>query len=115
MTHRWYARPVFFVAEIERAIEFYVARLGFEKAWHDGDGAGSVCQVNHGECEIILSAEAGRDDRSRLFIELTAAAHDELRRDLAKREIPFDEIQWGYETIRLLDPDGNELFFPRPD
>src|SRR5206468_554061 len=52
--HRWYTRPVFFVADVNRAVRFYVDRLGFEKAWHSGDGAGKVCQVGHGECEIIL-------------------------------------------------------------
>ena len=54
MVHRWYARPVLFVADVNRAIRFYVDMLGFEKAWHAGDGAGKVCQVNHGECELIL-------------------------------------------------------------
>ncbi len=52
--HRWYTRPVFFVADVNRAARFYVEMLGFEQGWHEGNGAGTVCQVNHGECEIIL-------------------------------------------------------------
>ena len=32
--HRWYARPVFFVADVNRAIRFYVDMLGFQKHWH---------------------------------------------------------------------------------
>jgi catechol 2,3-dioxygenase-like lactoylglutathione lyase family enzyme len=55
MVHRWYARPVFFVADVNRAIRFYVDMLGFEKSWHEGDGAGTVCQVNHGECVTTWS------------------------------------------------------------
>ena len=35
----WYARPVVFVADINRAIRFYVDMLGFEKAWHEGTAA----------------------------------------------------------------------------
>jgi hypothetical protein len=35
---RWYARPVFFVADVSRALHFYIDRLGFEKCWHEGDG-----------------------------------------------------------------------------
>ena len=70
--YRWYTRPVFFVADVNRAVRFYVDMLGFEKAWHTGDGAGKVCQVNHGECEIILCEDATRRDKGRLFIELTA-------------------------------------------
>jgi hypothetical protein len=43
--HIWYMRPVFFVTDIGRAIEYYVGGLGFEKKWHEADGKGTVCQV----------------------------------------------------------------------
>ena len=51
MASKWYARPVLFVADVNRAIRFYVDMLGFE-AW------------------------------------------------------------WGYDTMQVDDPDGNELLFP---
>ena len=110
--HRWYARPVLFVADVNRALGFYVDRLGFEKRWHEGDGAGGVCQVNRGECEIILCEEPARRDRGRLFIELTADAIADLRRELAARAVPIRETWWGYDAIQITDPDGNELLFP---
>ena len=113
--HRWYTRPVFFVADVHRAARFYVDALGFEKAWHEADGAGTVCQVNHGECEIILCEDAARRDRGRLFVELTAPGLAALRAVLAERAVNTSETWWGYETLRVEDPDGNELFFPRPD
>ena len=113
--HRWYARPVFFVADVNRAVRFYVDMLGFEKAWHSGDGAGTVCQVNHGECEIILCADATRRDRGRMFIELTTAALADLRRALVERAVATSETWWGYDTLQVEDPDGNELFFPNPE
>ena len=113
--HRWYCRPVLFVADVNRAIGFYVDQLGFEKAWHSLDGAGTVCQVNHGECEIILYEDVARRDRGRLFIELTAGGLADLRRDLAERTVPTREIVWGYDTLQVDDPDGNELFFPDPE
>ena len=56
VVHRWYARPVLFVSDVNRAIRFYVDMLGFEKRWHSGE--------------------------------------------------------WGYDTLQIDDPDGNELFFP---
>jgi hypothetical protein len=37
--HRWYAGPVFFVTDVDRAIHFYVDMLSFEKSWHTGDPA----------------------------------------------------------------------------
>ena len=113
--HRWYTRTVFFVADVHRAARFYVEMLGFEKAWHVGDGAGTVCQVNHGECEIILCQDETRRDRARLFIELTAEALADLRREFAERAVPTRETWWGYDTLQVDDPDGNELLFPRPD
>jgi catechol 2,3-dioxygenase-like lactoylglutathione lyase family enzyme len=113
--HRWYARPVFFVADVNRALRFYVDMLGFEKQWHEGDGAGTVCQVNRGECEIILCEDATRRDRARLFVELTADGLTELRRELVERSVPSKETWWGYDSIQIDDPDGNELLFPRPD
>jgi catechol 2,3-dioxygenase-like lactoylglutathione lyase family enzyme len=108
----WYARPVFYVADVNRAIRFYVEMLGFWKKWHQG----TVCQVNRGsatmECEIILCQHATRRDRTRLFIELTAEGLAELRRELVERSVPSKETWWGYDSIQIDDPDGNELLFP---
>jgi len=112
IVQRWYTRPVLFVADVNRAIRFYVDMLGFEKSWHSGDGAGTVCQVNHGECEIILCEDATRRDKARLFIELTADGLAELRRELVERSVPSKETRWGYDSIQIDDPDGNELLFP---
>lgn len=110
--HRWYARPVFFVTDVDRALRFYVGALGFEKSWHTGDGTGGVCQVNRGECEIILCEDGDRGDRARLFIELTPAGLAELRRELDERSVPVTETWWGYDSLLVADPDGNELLFP---
>lgn len=113
--HRWYARPVLFVADINRSARFYIDMLGFEKAWHSGDGTGKVCQVNHGECEIILCEDTVRQDKGRLFVELTAEGLADFRRELVERSVPSKETWWGYDTLQVDDPDGNELFFPRPN
>jgi catechol 2,3-dioxygenase-like lactoylglutathione lyase family enzyme len=113
--HRWYTRPVFFVADVNRAARFYVDMLGFEKGWHAGDGAGTVCQVNRGECEIILCEDATRSDRGRLFIELTADGLADLRREVVERSVPSKQTWWGYDTLQIDDPDGNELLFPHPE
>jgi catechol 2,3-dioxygenase-like lactoylglutathione lyase family enzyme len=113
--HRWYARPVLFVSDVDRAARFYVDVLGFEKRWHSDDGAGTVCQVDRGECEIILCEDAARRDRGRLFVELTAAGLADLRRELAERSVATKRTWWGYDTLQVDDPDGNQLFFPHPE
>ena len=114
VVHRWYARPVLFVADVNRALHFYVDMLGFEKRWHEGDGKGKVCQVDHGECEIILCEDGTHTDKARLFIELTADGLADLRRELAERSVPNKTTWWGYDSIQIDDPDGNELLFPFP-
>jgi catechol 2,3-dioxygenase-like lactoylglutathione lyase family enzyme len=112
VVHKWYARPVFVVADVNRSIQFYVEQLGFKKHWHEAEGKGTVCQVNRSDCEIILCQDAARSEKSRLFIELTADGLAELRSEIAERSVPTNMTWWGYDCIQIFDPDGNELLFP---
>jgi len=112
MSNRWYARPVLFVADVQVALRFYIDTLGFTKKWHTADGEGTVCQVDRGGCEIILCEDPARQDKSRLFVELNRDGIDELRREIAERSVPTEKAWWGYDVIRIPDPDGNELLFP---
>ncbi len=112
VVHQWYARPVLFVADVKRALHFYVDVLGFEKRWPVGEG--SVCQVDRGGCEIILCEDDARRDRARLFLELTPEGLQDFRRQVVERAIPSTETWWGYDSLQVLDPDGNELLFPYP-
>jgi len=111
IVHRWYARPVLFVADVNRAIHFYVDMLGFEKRWHEGDGAGKVCQVDREGCEIILCEDAKRRDKARLFVELTPEGLADLRHQIVERSVASKESWWGYDVVQVDDPDGNELLF----
>ena len=105
----WYARPVFFVSDLERSLRFYLDVLGFTKKWHEAEGKGTVCQVNRSDCEIILTQEP-RADKSRIFLELDAGGLAEFRWEIDERRIPHTITWWGYDVIRIVDPDGNELF-----
>jgi catechol 2,3-dioxygenase-like lactoylglutathione lyase family enzyme len=98
------------VADLGRSIDFYVGRLGFVKKWHEAGGTGTVCQVDRSDCEIILTEDAGRKDRGRLFLELTPDGVRELLREIEERQVPTERKWWGYEVLRIADPDGNELF-----
>jgi hypothetical protein len=94
ITHRWYMRPVFFVADVNRALRFSIDRLGFERRWHEGDGAGKVRQVNRAECEIILCEDATRRDKARLFVELTVDGLTALCREIVARSAPSGKSCW---------------------
>jgi len=114
-SHRWYSRPVLFVASLSRSLPFYIDQLGFKKDWHSGDGTGTVCQVSRSDCEIILCEDTARRDRARLFVELTADGLTAFQRELAVRSVPNKTTWWGYDSIQVDDPDGNELLFPVPE
>lgn len=107
--HTWYLRTVFFVTDIERSIGFYVGKHGFVKKWHEGDGKGTVCQVDRGGCEIILCQDAKRRDRGRVFLELRKEGVDQLLKEVSDGSIPTKKLWWGYECLQIEDPDGNEL------
>jgi catechol 2,3-dioxygenase-like lactoylglutathione lyase family enzyme len=107
--HVWYMRPVFFVSDIQRADRFYVDKLGFKKKWHEADGEGTVCQVDRGGCEIILCQDTTRNDRCRVFLELSREGVDQLLKEVAERSVPTKKSWWGYDVLQVEDPDGNEL------
>jgi len=108
MAHQWYLRPVLVVSDLQAALRFYIEKLGFKKKWH----IDNVCQVDRGGCEIILCEDPARQDKGRLFVELNRDGIDELRREIAERSLPTEKAWWGYDVIRIADPDGNELLFP---
>ena len=112
VAQHWYLRPVLFVSDLQAALRFYIDKLGFEKRWHSADGKGTVCQVDRGGSEIILCEDGARQDKGRLFVELTRDGIDELRREVAEHSVPTERARWGYDVIRIADPDGNELLFP---
>jgi catechol 2,3-dioxygenase-like lactoylglutathione lyase family enzyme len=107
--HVWYMRPVFFVSDIQAAARFYTEKLGFIKKWHESDGQGTVCQVERGGCEIILCQDTSRNDRSRIFLELSRDGVDQLLKEVAERSVPTKKSWWGYDVLQIEDLDGNEL------
>jgi hypothetical protein len=47
-----------------------------------------------------------------LFVSLTPDGVAALRRQIAERSVPTEKSWWGYDVIKIVDPDGNELLFP---
>lgn len=108
----WYSRPVLFVADVPRSVDFYVGKLGFREKWRF---AQEVAQVDRDECEIIVSAQRpAKIGMGMLFIELTAADFAALPAMLASNGVASRRARWGYDCIIVADPDGNEIYFPDP-
>lgn len=114
---QWYSRPVLFVADVEASRDFYVGKLGFTENWKFADnGKLFIAQVAREECEIILSSQwPEKNGKGMLFISLTTADYAAFPGELASKGAPSRAGWWGYRTIIVTDPDGNELHFPDPD
>jgi catechol 2,3-dioxygenase-like lactoylglutathione lyase family enzyme len=116
----WYARPVLHVADVQRAVDFYVDKLGFAESWgFDQDGAVFVAQVERDGCAIIFSSQwPEKVGKGLLFVSLgdgSLAVMDAARAELEGRGAPVRDGQWGYRLFVVDDPDGNQLFFNYPN
>ena len=116
MSNEWFARPVLFVADIGRSVDFYVKQLGFTQPWrYEEEGKAWVAQVDRQGCELILSSQwPDKVGKGLMFISLDVGVLDALRAELEGRGVDVKDGQWGYRLMVIADPDGNELYFPYP-
>ena len=116
MSNAWYARPVLFVADIDRSVDFYVQRLEFTQKWrYEEEGKALVAQVDRKGCELIVSSQwPDKVGKGLMFISLDVEVLDALRADLEGRGVEVKDGHWGYRLMVVADPDGNELYFPYP-
>jgi catechol 2,3-dioxygenase-like lactoylglutathione lyase family enzyme len=112
----WYSRPVFFVASVERAIAFYTETLGFAPGFrYEEGGKVLVAEVTREDCTLLLNCQQpGKTGCGRMFISLDLEPLKAVRADFEARGAPVKNGWWGYDTMIVEDPDGNELFFPYP-
>jgi len=113
----WYSRPVLFVESVERSIAFYTEKLGFaESSRYEEEGKILVAQVDREDCEILLNCQQPeKTGRGRIFISIDIEPLRALRTEFENRGAPIRDGWWGYDTMIIDDPDGNELFFPYPN
>ena len=116
MSKEWYARPVLFVTDINQSVDFYVQQLGFTQPWrYEEEGKAWVAQVDRLGCEIILSSQwPDKVGKGLMFISLDGDVLDALRAELVGRGVEVKDGNWGYRLMVVVDPDGNELYFPYP-
>lgn len=113
----WYARPVLAVRDAPAALAFYESKLGFAEDWrYAEDGRMRIVQVSRGGCELILSDQWPDEvGQAKVFVSLDAADFERLPAEAAERGLKLASGFWGYELLIAEDPDGNRLWFPKPD
>ena len=114
MSDKWYARPVLFVADIDRSVVFYVKQLGFTENWrYDESGKAEIAQVSRRDCELILTSQwPGKAGTGLMFVSLDADVLNAVRAEYEGRGVNVEDGQWGYRLMVIRDPDGNQLWFP---
>ena len=111
----WYARPVFFVVDCEKALRFYSA-LGFREAWrHDDDGSLVAVQMNRDGAELILNRNATRAGGGRLFLSLDQGKVARCTEGFVAAGVEVHDEYWGMPVKSVRDPDGNDLLFHDDD
>ena len=110
-------RPVLFVTDIERSIDFYVKQLGFAQSWrYAEEGKAFVAQVERQTCALILSSQwPDKVGHGLIFISLDVDVLYALRSELEQKGVDVKDGWWGYKLMVIHDPDGNELYFNYPN
>ncbi|HMN45391.1 MAG TPA: VOC family protein [Povalibacter sp.] len=103
------------VANVEKALAFYVDQLGFQVGWKWGNPVthGNVCRDSISL--DLISAPEGRHGTAMAYVQLSGvdAYFSELKgRDLGVSK-PEDR-PYGMRDFEVVDPDGNRLAFGEP-
>lgn len=117
LMNRWYSRPIVVVADLGRALTFYIDKLGFTEAWRhvDDDGLGGVAQVDRAGTELILTSHwPDKAGSALIFVSLDPDALAAARIEFESRGVAVKDGWWGYELMIVEDPDGNQFYFPYP-
>ncbi|MEU9806590.1 VOC family protein [Mycobacterium sp. NPDC050853] len=116
------AEPQLFVTDLERAIGFYVEKLGFELAFTYGEPP-FYGQVGRSGASLNLRKVAGpvfdsnflATERDPLSAVLTlyklGPLYEEYRAAGVVFHQPLQEESWGSVTFIVKDPDGNLILF----
>lgn len=111
--------PQFLVDDLQRSVEYYCRRLGFEldftyEAFYAGvsrDG----CMIHLKAAPKTAADRAHRKEHEHLdaYIDVrnVAALHDELRSRGALISRPLEERPWSCRDFHVEDPDGYILCF----
>ncbi|MGH3722679.1 MAG: VOC family protein [Mycobacterium sp.] len=116
------AEPQLFVTDLDRALTFYVDKLGFEVAFTYGEPP-FYGQVRRGGANLNLRQVAGPvfdsnflvTERDPLSAVLTlyklGPLHDECQAAGVDFHQALQTEEWGSVTFIVKDPDGNLLMF----
>jgi uncharacterized glyoxalase superfamily protein PhnB len=106
--------PIFQVANLQRAIDFYTRVMGFELGWTAGDppDRASFCRDS---VEITVEVDAA-PTRSQAYVQVSGV-DDYFTRIAsagAQVKVPLGDRFYGMRDGRVVDPDRNEIHIGEP-
>lgn len=111
------AIPEIPAADLDAALEYYQARLGFTVDW--GNGEGGIAGISKGNCRMFLSSSAFREHHGNngpvlIWLNLDSkeevdALHQLWRGSQVRIVSPPESKPWGLHEFTAADLDGNLL------
>lgn len=114
----WVSSTLVFVRDVDAAIGFYVDRLGFTLNMRfEDEGQALVAGVSHGDsCALLLTCQwPEKIGTTVLYLAFGPDEFELLLADLEAAGVPVTDGWWGNPLAIVTDPDGNQLWFARPD
>jgi catechol 2,3-dioxygenase-like lactoylglutathione lyase family enzyme len=106
--------PILGVRDLERALAFYIDRLGFKLAFQDGD---NYAGLRRDEVELHMQWQ-GEDEMSTTRLRFLIEDPDALFEEYKSQNVFHDRTRlantaWGTREFAFYDLDGNGLTFYR--
>lgn len=113
-----YATPIVDVVSVERSIDYYTGKLGFERRWEwpDEEPDKTFAAVANGEVTIFLAETEPPIRPVWIFYDVNSAdaVHAAyVEAGVTILEAPNDK-PWGSREFLVADPDGNVLRIASP-
>lgn len=107
--------PSFYVSSIDRAIEFWTKRLGFEVTFTNGNPVSFVIVRRDA---VVVHLGVRPELAGKCHCHIMVKGIEELSRGLAlngtRMVQPLKKQSWGLQDIVIADPDGNTIEIAEP-
>ncbi|HTG45697.1 MAG TPA: VOC family protein [Verrucomicrobiae bacterium] len=109
--------PILGTRDLERALDFYITRLGFALAFRDGSNPTNYAGLRRDEVELHFQWQ-GEDEMSTTRLRLLVSDPDALFEEYKTRQFLPEKANvrntpWGTREFAIYDPDHNALTFGR--
>jgi catechol 2,3-dioxygenase-like lactoylglutathione lyase family enzyme len=103
------------VSDVEKALDFYIARLGFRLGWKWGDPLTHANVCRDSIALDLVANPAGQPGTAMAYIQLSGI--DAYFSELKGRNVESSPLQnrpYGMRDFEVVDPSGNRLAFGEP-